>query len=164
MGRTLLNIPTKNSNELSKKKPKLKPLLLTPFRPVDTTTTWEHNTKKNKKLRPNFSDPCPRPTPKSPPGGLNTKPMPSSELKNSKKPRRSLPPNFKKWKNWSNPPKPNALPSKKLKSDNWAKLKIFRLTLNEPTLLPLLWTKNSETSIRFSLNTSKKKRNSRLNS
>merc|ERR1711972_926508 len=86
MGRTLLNIPTKNSNELSKKKPKLKPLLPTPFRPVDTTTTCsENNTKKNKKLRPNFSDPCPRPTPKSPPGGLNTRPMPSSELKNSKK-------------------------------------------------------------------------------
>merc|ERR1712154_371331 len=139
---------------MGKKKPKLKPLLLTPSKPVDTTTTCsENNTKKNKKLKPNFSDPCPRPTPKSLPGGLNTKPMPSSELKNSKKPKRSLPQNSKKWKNWSNPPKPNALPSKKLKSDNWAKSKIFRLTSNEPTPPPLLWTKNSETSIKFSLNT-----------
>merc|ERR1711879_726406 len=103
---------TKNSNELSKKKPKLKPLLPTPFRPVDTTTTcFESSTKRNKKLKPNFSDPCPKPTPKSPPGGPNTKPMPSSELKNSKKPKRSLPPNSKKWKNWLNPSKPNALPS-----------------------------------------------------
>merc|ERR1711941_70655 len=102
------------------------------------------------KLKPNFSDPCPKLTPKSPPGGLNTKPMPSSELKNSKKPKRSLPPNSKKWKNWLNPPRPNALPSKKLKSDNWAKSKIFKLTSNEPTPLPLLWTKKKKKKKKYS--------------
>merc|ERR1712228_336111 len=48
--RTLLNNPTKNSNELSKRKPKLKPLWPMPSRPVDTTTTcFENSTKKNKK-------------------------------------------------------------------------------------------------------------------
>merc|ERR1712066_304858 len=114
--RTLLNNPTKNSNELSKKKPKLKLLWPTPSRPVDTTTTCsENNTKRNKKPRLNFSDLCPKPTPKSLPGGPNTKPMLFSELKSSKKLRKSLPPNSKKWKNSSNPPKPNALLLRKLK-------------------------------------------------
>merc|ERR1711997_1374047 len=98
--RTLLNNPTKNSNELLKKKPKLKPLWPMPSRPVDTTTTcFENNTKKNKKPKPNFSDPCPRPTPKSLHGGPNTKPMLFSELKSSRKPKRSLPPSSRRWKN-----------------------------------------------------------------
>merc|ERR1712066_1224518 len=87
--RTLLNNPTKNSNELLKRKPKLKLLWLMPFRPVDTTTTCsENNTKKNKKPKPNSSDLCPKPTLKLLPGEPNTKPMPSSELKSSKKLKR----------------------------------------------------------------------------
>merc|ERR1711879_234380 len=100
--------------------------------------------KKNKKPKPNFNDLCLKPTLKLLHGEPSTKPMPSSELKSSKKPRKNL----------SNPPKPNALLWKKPKFDNWAKLKIFKLILNEPTLPPLLWTKNSETLIKFSLNTS----------
>merc|ERR1711879_811511 len=108
------------------------------------TTCFENNTKKNNKLKPNFNDLCLKPTLKLLHGEPNTKLMPSSELKSSKKPRKNLPLSSKKWKNLSNPPKPNALLWKKLKSDNWAKLKIFKLILNEPTLPPLLWTKNSE--------------------
>merc|ERR1712050_627245 len=87
-----------------------------------------------------------------------------SELKSSKKPRRSLPPNFKRWKNSLNPPKPNALLLKRPKSDSSAKSKIFKSILNEPTLPLLLSTKNSETSIKSSLNTNRKKKNSRSNS
>merc|ERR1712066_193085 len=89
---------------------------------------------------------------------------PSSELKSLKKLRRSSPPNSKRWKNSLNPPKPNALLLKRPKSDSLAKSKIFKSILNEPTLPPLLSTKNSETSIKSSLNTNRKKKNSRSNS
>merc|ERR1712066_307103 len=163
--RTLPSNPTKNSNELLKRKPKPRLLWLTLSRPADTTTTCsENSTKKNKKLKPNSSDLCPKPTLKSLLGEPSTKLMPSSELKSLKKPRRSSPLNSRRWKNSSNPPKPNALLLKRPKSDSLAKLKIFKSILNEPTLPLLPSTKNSETSIKSSLNTNRKKKNSRSNS
>merc|ERR1712066_702542 len=57
----------------------------------------------------------------------------------------------------------NALPSKRPKSDSSAKSKISKSISNEPTLLPLLSTKNSETLIKSSLNTNRKKKNFRSN-
>merc|ERR1712110_318054 len=150
MGKNSSQQSNEELKRLSRKIPKPRPLLPTLFRPVDTTTTCsENNTKKSRKPKLNSSDPCLRPTLKSPPGGLSTRPMPSNELKNLKKLRRSLLPNSRKWKNSSSPPRLNALLLRRPRSDSLVKSKIFKSISNEPTLPPLLLTRNSETSIKY---------------
>merc|ERR1711970_965317 len=147
--KTLPPRTTKNSNELLMKNPKLRLLLPTPSKPVDTTTTCsENNTKRNKKPRPNSSDNFPKPTLKSPLGEPNTKPMLSSEPKSSKMPRKNWLRNSRKWKKWLNLPRLNALPLKRQNNDRWVKSKIFKSISNELTLPLLLLTRNSETSTR----------------
>merc|ERR1712071_688891 len=115
---------------------------------MGTTTCSENNTKRNKKPRLTSSDSFPRPTPTSLHGDPNTKSTLSSEPKNLQTQRRSSLKNSKKWKRWSNPLKPNALPLKKPRADRWAKSKISRSILNEPTPPLPLWTKNNETLTR----------------
>merc|ERR1712071_143657 len=160
MGRTLPLRTTKNSSELSTKNPRPRLLSPTPFKPVDTTTTCsENNTKRNKKPRLTSSDSFPRPTPTSLHGDPNTKSTLSSEPKNLKTQRRSSLKNSKKWKRWSNPLKPNSLPLKKPRADRWAKSKISRSILNEPTPPLPLWTKNNETLTRALPSTSRRRKN-----
>merc|ERR1712071_424234 len=146
----------------SMKNPRPRLLSPTPFKPVDTTTTCsENNTKRNKKPRLTSSDSFPRPTPLH--GDPNTKSTLSSELKNLKTQRRSSLKNSKKWKTWSNPLKPNARPLKKPRADRWAKSKISRSILNEPTPPLPLWTKNNETLTRSLPSTSRRKKNFKSN-
>merc|ERR1711879_834709 len=153
------------SNVLLMKKAKLKPPLPMPCKLAVTITTFSvNNTKKNKSPKPNSNVLCLRPTPKSLNGELSTKPMLSNVLKNSKKTRKSLLPNFKRWKNSLNPLKLNALLLKRPNNVNSVKSRISKLILNAPTqLLPLL-IRNNATSTRFFPNTNKKKKNSKLNS
>merc|ERR1712117_293706 len=131
---------------------------------VDTTTTCsENNTKRSKKPRLNSSDSSQKPTLKSLLGGPSTRPMLSSEPRSSKMPRKNWLRNSRRWKKWSNLPRPNAPLLKRPNNDRWAKLKISRSILNEPTLPLLLLTRNSETSTRSLPNTNRKKKNFRLN-
>merc|ERR1712176_890635 len=164
---------TKNSSqqsneelsELWKKKPKPRLLLLTLSELVDTTLTCsESNTKKNKKPRLNFNELCLRLTLKSLLGEPSTKLMLSNEPKNWKMPRRNWPLNCKKWKNSLNPLKPSALLWKRPNNDNSVTSKICKSIWNEPTLLPLLWTRNNETSTRSWPNKNNNRKNCRSNS
>merc|ERR1712066_410760 len=162
--KTLPPRTTKNSNELLMKNPKLRLLLPTPSRPVDTTTTCsENSTKRSRKLKLNSSDSSLKPMPRLLLGGPSTRPMLSNEPRSSKMPRKNWLRNSRKWKKWSNPPRPNAPLLKRPNSDKWAKSKISKSILNEPTPPLLLSTRNSETSTRSLPNTNRKKKNFRLN-
>merc|ERR1712066_835538 len=129
-----------------------------------TLTCSENNMKKNKKPRLNFNELCLRLTLKLLLGEPSTKLMPSNEPKNWKMPRKSWPTSCKKWKNSSNPLKPNALLSKKPSNDNSVTSKICKAIWNEPTLPPLLWPRNNETSTRSLPNKNNNKKNCRSNS
>merc|ERR1711881_445302 len=122
------------------------------------------NTRKNKNPKLNFNVLYPKLTLKSLNGELSTKPMLFNVPKNSKKLKRSLLPNSKKWKKLANLLKLNVLLLKKPSNAKSVKSKIFKSILNALTLPLLPLTRNNATSTKFLLNTNKKKKNFKLNS